>query len=198
MERALPECLAEPLQRDRLIQVLLDEAANFLGKFRLRISARCPWAAAQACAEAGVFGVLGPGKERHILAPRPPRRARRPAIHARRGDGEDEFAIVPGIPRQHRGPESSITRAGSVPGPARTVLRHRHFARVLLRQYGRRGCNWESHVCCRHSDASLGRQGTNGLSEPCAQTNFRGRAPGLGARGYEWGFRRGSLTAIMI
>ena len=56
---------------------------------RQRRQARYP--ACSAC--------FGREEELNVLPPRTPRRTRRPAVHARGRDGEDEFAVVGGVAR---------------------------------------------------------------------------------------------------
>jgi hypothetical protein len=72
MERALVKLGTEPRQRDRLVKMLLDVAANGFHHLHLPIAACRSRAAAQAGAIAGAFGFIRLAEEHHIFTPRPP------------------------------------------------------------------------------------------------------------------------------
>jgi hypothetical protein len=100
MKRALAKLRTEPRQRDRLVKMLLDVAANGFHCLHLDIAAGCSRAAAQAGAITGAFGFIRPVEKRDVLPPRPPRGARRPAVHAGRRHGEHKAAVAAGVAGQ--------------------------------------------------------------------------------------------------
>ena len=58
MERALAKSFAQAFKRDRLIEMLLDVAADLFDHIGLRIAAQQPRPAAQAGSKAGFLGLL--------------------------------------------------------------------------------------------------------------------------------------------
>jgi hypothetical protein len=84
MKRALMKFLSQPTERHWFVQVLLDEPANGLYNIGFAVAAPRAWAAAQASAISRLLGSIGRGEELNIPPPWTPRRARWPAIHARR------------------------------------------------------------------------------------------------------------------
>src|SRR5208283_5249727 len=94
MKRALAKGLAQAIERDRFIEMLLDVAADLFREVRLRTSARRSRPAAQASAKASLLRLLRMREEGRVLAARPPRRTRRPAIDARARHGEDELSVI--------------------------------------------------------------------------------------------------------
>jgi hypothetical protein len=75
MKRALPEFGAELGECNRLIQVLFNVTTNGLDHRLPRVSIQSLRAATHTFAETGVFRLLRPTEEGHVLATRPPRRA---------------------------------------------------------------------------------------------------------------------------
>ncbi len=82
MKRALAEFFGQPVQRQRLIEMLLDKPADRLHPVRLSIPAERLWPAPQARPIPGLLRPFGIAEESNVLPPRPPRRTRRPAIHS--------------------------------------------------------------------------------------------------------------------
>lgn len=149
--------------------MLLDEAADFFHSIGFMIAAPGSRAAAQAGSISGLFGSLRLSEESNIFAPRPPRRARGPAIHSRRGDREHEFSVSAGIARQHRTPARVVPR-----------LCPDHFRIGWM--------TWHLAFCCeygigRHSKESVRQKPRNGLSESCGQSRKESGAviPNTGA-----------------
>src|SRR5580658_2246374 len=116
MKRAFPEDLPQTIERNRLIEMLFNVAADLLGGIRLRIAAERPRPATQAGAEAGFLRLLGSRIEFHVLTPRTARRARRPAINAGTGDREDELSVAARIAPDNCIPALVVAVAGL--GPA--------------------------------------------------------------------------------
>src|SRR5258708_39976923 len=101
MKWAVLKFPAQSIQGQGLVEMLLDEPANRLHPVGLRVATERSWPAPQTSAISSLFGLFGPGEELNVLAPRAARRARRPAIHARTRNREDEFSIARGIARHH-------------------------------------------------------------------------------------------------
>jgi hypothetical protein len=74
MKWALPEFGAELGECDRLVQVLLNGAADGLNHRLPRISIHSLRAATQTFAETGTFRVLWPAEKGHVVATWSPRR----------------------------------------------------------------------------------------------------------------------------
>src|ERR1700693_6146986 len=110
--------------------MLLDVTADLFCRVRLRIAAERPRPATQAGARAGFLRLLGTRIERHIVAPRTPRRTRRPAIDAGTGHGEDELSIANRVARDDRVPAQVIAWLG------RVGARYAHGAGCVLNEYG--------------------------------------------------------------
>jgi hypothetical protein len=102
---------AQTFERQRFVEVLLDEAANRLHAVGLVIAALCPRMAAQAGSVSRLFRCLRSGKEPHIFPPRTPRPARGPAVHSRRRNAEDKLSIAHGVSREHRMPALLVSTA---------------------------------------------------------------------------------------
>ena len=94
MKRALPKLLAQTIQSQRLVEMLLDEAANRLHAVGLGVAVERLRPAAQTGAISGLLGQFGPGEELNIFPARAARRTRRPAIHARTRDGEHKLSVA--------------------------------------------------------------------------------------------------------
>ena len=110
--------------------------------------------------------------ERDVLAPRPPRRTRWPAIDARAGDGENELSIVLGIARADCVPAQVVGL--DISGLDRVRVRCRHGAGYDLNEYGIVSQGWESRVGGNHDRDSVRRERGNGLSESCGQSKKAG------------------------
>src|ERR1700732_5398115 len=98
MERALPELCSQAGKGDGLVKMPLDIAAHRLHHSDLRVTPRSQRATAQAGTVSGMLGCDGSEEELDVLAPGPPRRAGRAAVHAGGRDGKDEAVVVAGIP----------------------------------------------------------------------------------------------------
>src|SRR5258708_5379095 len=101
MKRALVKFLAQPIQSQRLVDMLLDEPANRLHPVGLRVATERSGPAPQTGPIPSLLGLFGPDEELHVLPAWTPRRARRPAIHARTRNREHKFPIAGGIARHH-------------------------------------------------------------------------------------------------
>jgi hypothetical protein len=93
--------------------------------------------------------------ERNVLAPRPPRRTRWPAIDARAADSEDELSIMLGIACADRVP-AQVVGWLDVLGLSRFGLCQRHGVGCDLNEYGIVSQGWESRVGESHDRDSVG------------------------------------------
>src|SRR5258705_13297222 len=93
MERAHPKRVAEGVQRNGLVEVPLDIAANGADIGRARVGRRLR-PTPQTGAEAGLLGGHGLFEELNVPAQSAPRWARNPAIDPGRGHRRDEAAVV--------------------------------------------------------------------------------------------------------
>jgi hypothetical protein len=112
MKRALMKFLAQTTERDRLVEVLLDETADRLHTVSLIVAAQRFGLAAQAGAVSGPLGLLRQREELNVLAPRAPRRARGPAVYARARHSEHELAVMCCVARNDRVPANLVGRIG--------------------------------------------------------------------------------------
>jgi len=110
MKRTLPEFLAQAVQGEGLVEMLLDEAANRLHPIGLRVAVEGPGPATQTGPISGLLGLFGPAEKVDVLAPGPAGRARWPAIHPCARDGEHEFSIAGGVACQHGIPAWIVDR----------------------------------------------------------------------------------------
>src|SRR5262245_61967711 len=102
MMRAQPDLLADRLQRRRAVRMLGDILAGALDQLDLwLVRAGLAWVAALAWPEAGLLGRLGYAEEDHLVAPRSPRGAGRPAVDPGRAHCIDELPIRAGVPGLH-------------------------------------------------------------------------------------------------
>src|SRR5580658_5377090 len=120
--------------------MLLDEAANRFHSVGLSLAIECHRPAAQAGAISRLLGLFRFHEKLNVLPAWPPRRARRPAVHARARNRKDEFSVAGGI-------------TGQYGTPARGVLRSivRAMVRVIVRRlvsFNRHG-SW-SRLTGRH------------------------------------------------
>src|ERR1700727_3018178 len=95
--------------------MLLNVAADFFGRIRLRITAGRSRAASQTRAKSRIFRQLRTCEESHIFPPRSPRRARWTAVHAGTGDGENKLSVPSFIARKDSVPAGVVSR--KVVGP---------------------------------------------------------------------------------
>src|SRR5271157_3136505 len=174
MEGTLPKLLAQTLQRDRLIEVLLDVAADGFDRIRLRIAAELSGPAAQAGAKSGFFRLLRTREELHILAPGAARPTRRSAINASRGDGKNKLSVAMGVACDHSVPALIVANPGifglSALGFCRVCVQRGHGCVVC--KYGTGARVRESHVRSSHNRNVYCAGAGNGLSESCGQTEF--------------------------
>src|SRR5262249_19233841 len=97
VKRALPELSSELSERQWLIEVALDVAADRFDHADLRIPSRCRGAAAHAGTVARLFCLAGCWEKFHILAAWPLRRARRATVDSSGRNGKDELIVQPRI-----------------------------------------------------------------------------------------------------
>src|SRR5580693_2245906 len=146
MKRTLPEDLAQTLERDRFIEMLLNVAADLLGGIRLPIAAGRPRTATKAGAESGFFRLLGPGIKCHVLPPRAACRARWPAIDTSTRDSEDELSIAARVALYNCTPAAVVACVGGAwlgtGWLGRVNARCRHFAQGFFCEYGIRRRSW--------------------------------------------------------
>jgi hypothetical protein len=142
MERTLPKLLSQALERNGLVQMLLDEAAYLPHGLGLRVTAGNFWPAAQASPISGSLGFLRPAEKSHVLAAWALGRARRPAVHTSARDGKEKVSIVARIPGQNSYPPFLLWHGGHF------VLWHGDHCHFGLQIEYRIGS---------HSEESLGR-----------------------------------------
>ena len=162
MVRAQAHRLAQPLERHRLVQVLVQEPLGAPDPAH-----RVGLGLARVAAEAGPvprrLRVRGRGEEANVPAVGPPGRARGPAVDAGRGHGVDEASVGRGIAVEHGGPAPGFGGGGvedhgrmvapaAAPGHSILAVKPGRPARVADRRFwGKIG-----------SDPSArGRQGTS-------------------------------------
>lgn len=137
--------------------------------------------AAQAGTESRSFGLVRTRVEGHVLAPRTPRRARRPAIDTGSRYREDKLAIACGVARANSVPLLIVIV---------TVLRRArqvgvygcHFFRGFLCEYGIRGQHWESRVGKRHDKSSVQRSRGAGYPNLAGKCSSCSQLKALGGR----------------
>src|SRR6266496_5024703 len=104
MERALVKCLAQPSERQRFVEMLLDEPADRLHHVGLGVPRERFWTATQASTISCALSRLWRRKELHIFPARPPGGARRPAINSGGCNCENELPVVRSVARHHSVP----------------------------------------------------------------------------------------------
>src|SRR6185437_11431503 len=114
MKRALVKFTAQPIKGHGFVEMLFNIAADRTDDFQLCIAAQRSRTAAQAGAVSGALGCFGDWKEFDVLASRPARCARWPAVHSGRAHREDEFAVARGITPQHRMPAGFVVMCGYI------------------------------------------------------------------------------------
>src|ERR1700686_4294538 len=153
MKRALAEFLAQPIEGQRLVEMLLDETANRLHPVRLSITVERFGAATKTGAISRLLGLFGLMEELNVFPAGTARRTRRPAIHAPTRHGENELSVAGSLAGYHGIPALVV-------GYSRFGLRGGHQA--FRCEYGIGG----------HSKKSLRRRLQSGLSESCGQSEI--------------------------
>jgi hypothetical protein len=104
MKRALPKFPAEAIESQRLVKMLLDEAADRLHSVGLAIAVERLGPAAQTSSITCLLRLFGREKKLNIFPARTARRTRGPAIHSRTRDGENKLSVSIGLASYHRFP----------------------------------------------------------------------------------------------